>query len=631
VYSYEELRLTIVALPDGRYRVEAAGLGGEQADTCDSPFSDLEVENFILKVGRTRRGVRRLQSPEMALAMQFGGHLFEAIFRGKVRDVYRRTVDLASERGKGVRLSLRLTEAPRLRAIPWEFLFDEPNFLSISTQTPVVRYLDLPEPKRPLAVDGPLRILGVVSNPEGSAELDVQQEQARLENALTSLVDAGSVAIDWLAKPTLSELQRELTNHEFHVFHFIGHGGFDDANDDGALLFEDQGRRGRLVTGWDLGTLLRDETSLRLAVLNACEGARSSVEDPFAGVAAGLVQRGIPAVVAMQFEVSDRAAIAFADGFYSALARSYPVDAAMAEARKAIFADDNDVEWATAVLFMRVDDGFIFDVKPTSAIRPAAETATVVPAPDEGAEPPIAVARLSTPDVPPAEPADWSPLAATNRATGSAPRPRTGSPEMIVIPAGPFMFGPENHEVDLDTFEIGRYPITNAEFAEYVADADAPPPKHWGARRPSAEIADHPVVWISWERARAYCQWLSRRTNRRYRLPIEQEWEKAARGTDGRLYPWGNAFDDSCVKRLVRSTVPVGSNSPAGDSPYGVADMMNIRHWTAALHAGTTGTFVVRGHIDNPTSRPHGFLATTRVEITSGPKATIGFRVAANI
>ncbi|MGZ8761660.1 MAG: CHAT domain-containing protein, partial [Aeromicrobium sp.] len=601
-------------------------------------FSDHEVENFILKIGRPRRGVRRLQSPEMALAMQFGGRLFEGIFRSKVRDVYRRTVDLAGERGKGVRLSLRLTEAPRLRAIPWEFLFDEPNFLSISNQTPVVRYLDLPAPKRPLAIDGPLRILGVVSNPEGSVELDVKEEQARLEIALQSLVGAGLVAIDWLAKPTLSELQRKLTHDEFHVFHYIGHGGFDDVHDDGALLFEDEGRRGRLVTGWDLGTLLRDETSLRLAVLNACEGARSSVEDPFAGVAAGLVQRGIPAVVAMQFEVTDRAAIAFADGFYSALARSYPVDAAMAEARKAIFADGNDVEWATAVLFMRVDDGLIFDVKPTTAVTP--RTAPEAPGPglDQRTDSPIASTEVvafgnATIDAQPREAADLSRAGQASRKSKRAPRhpPRADGPAMVIIPAGPFLFGPENLEVDLDTFEIARYPVTNAEFAAYVADADVTPPRHWGADHPPTEIADHPVVWISWERARAYCQWLSRRANRPYRLPIEQEWEKAARGTDGRLYPWGSVFDASNVKRLTRSIVAVGSNSPGGDSPFGVADMMNVRQWTAALHAGATGTFVVRGHVPSATiSQPQFFLITTRQEVSSGPKATIGFRVAAN-
>ena len=93
-------------------------------------------------------------------------------------------------------------------------------------------------------------------------------------------------------------------------------------------------------------------------------GRAHIVEDPFAGVAASLVQREIPAVIAMQFEITDRAAIVFAHEFYAAVADGYPVDSAVAEARKAIFADANDIEWGTPVLFMRVPDGRIFDVAP---------------------------------------------------------------------------------------------------------------------------------------------------------------------------------------------------------------------------------------------------------------------------
>ena len=124
----------------------------------------------------------------------------------------------------------------------------------------------------------------------------------------------------------------------------------------------------------ELGTILADEMTLRLAVLNACEGARSSVDDPFSGVATSLVRREIPAVVAMQLEITDRAAITFASELYAALADGYAVDAALAEARKAIFADENEVEWATPVLFMRVPDGRIFDVEaPANVHEPVPE------------------------------------------------------------------------------------------------------------------------------------------------------------------------------------------------------------------------------------------------------------------
>jgi len=109
-----------------------------------------------------------------------------------------------------------------------------------------------------------------------------------------------------------------------------------------------------------LGTILHDHRSLRLVVLNACEGSRSSRSDPFAGVAQTLVQQGVPAVIAMQFEITDEAAITFAEEFYAATADGYPVDAALSASRKAIFAAGNDIEWGTPVLYLRAPNGQIF-------------------------------------------------------------------------------------------------------------------------------------------------------------------------------------------------------------------------------------------------------------------------------
>ena len=99
-------------------------------------------------------------------------------------------------------------------------------------------------------------------------------------------------------------------------------------------------------------------------MLNSCEGARTSRLDPFAGSAQSLIQQGIPAVVAMQFEISDEVAIVIADEFYSALAAGYPVDAALAEARKAAFTDGSGAEWGIPVLFCAAADGRIFGVTP---------------------------------------------------------------------------------------------------------------------------------------------------------------------------------------------------------------------------------------------------------------------------
>ncbi len=136
-------------------------------------------------------------------------------------------------------------------------------------------------------------------------------------------------------------------------------------------MLEDEAGRGRPLSGQYLGALLHDEETLRLVVLNACEGARTGTSDPFAGAAQSLVQQGLPAVIAMQFEVTDQAAITFSREFYSAVADGYPVDGALAEARKGIFATGNDVEWGTPVLYMRLPDGKVFDVARPAEKQPA--------------------------------------------------------------------------------------------------------------------------------------------------------------------------------------------------------------------------------------------------------------------
>jgi len=347
---------------------------GEAEGEFALPFSDLELENLLLKVGRTRRGVRRIGSPEWQAAQAFGGKLFEAVCKGDVRGCFRSSLDRASQEGKGLRLKLRLLDTPELADLPWEYLYNRPlnRFLSLSTQTPIVRYIELPEPIPPLAVKPPLCILVMISSPSDYDQLDVELEKANLLSALSDLERRGMVKLEWLEEATLLALQRRLRRGGYHIFHFIGHGGFDERAQEGLLLMEDERGRGRPVSGQHLGVMLHDHRTLRLAVLNACEGARSSRTDPFAGTATTLVQQGIPAVVAMQSEITDEAAIVFAREFYAAIADGYPVDASLAEARKAIFATGNDVEWGKPVLYTRSPDGQIFDVTP--GVKPPARS-----------------------------------------------------------------------------------------------------------------------------------------------------------------------------------------------------------------------------------------------------------------
>lgn len=337
------------------------------------PFSDEALENYLLKIGRPRRDVRRFESREVELAKDFGRQLFDAAFGKEILSCLRQSLDEATRQDKGLRLRLNLTDAPELADLPWEYLYEPQRnlFFALFGKTPIVRYLDIAERIQPLAVQPPLKILVMISAPSGVSSLDTGREWTNLTQALADLQSRGLVTLDRLDTATLPELQRRLRQGQYHIFHFIGHGAFVKQSEGGALLLEDDQGGARAVGGQELGWLLRNRPQMRLAILNACEGGRASRSDPFAGAAQSLVQQGLPAVIAMQFEISDQAAITFTREFYAALADGYPVDAALTEARLAIFAaNDNGLEWGTPVLYMRAPDGRIFDLAAT-APRPA--------------------------------------------------------------------------------------------------------------------------------------------------------------------------------------------------------------------------------------------------------------------
>ena len=144
------------------------------------------------------------------------------------------------------------------------------------------------------------------------------------------------------------------------------------------------------------------------------------------------------------------------------------------------------------------------------------------------------------------------------------------------------------HTLAVAAFQIAQVPITNALYAVFQTATGAHRPITWGGAAPPAQLGDHPVTDLSWLDALALCRWLSRMTGRRYRLPTEAEWECAARGTDGRTFPWGEQFDPlHCNVREsgLHTTTPVGAY-PAGSSPYGVLDLSgNVWEWTQSLQA----------------------------------------------
>ena len=376
--AYLDLDLLVErAEPDYRVRVLASPAGESRPASFHLPFSDLEVENFLLKIGRPRRNVRRISPPQATAIKDFGGRLFEAVFSPELHINLAISQNRADANDAGLRIRLRFSDCPELSELPWEYLYDREHnrFLCLSDRTPLVRYLEVSDPVRVVPVTPPLRILVVIASPSDLQQLDSEQEWSNVTAALSQLTQRGRVEVVRLAKPTMGALQRQLRRDTYHIFHFIGHGGFDPNTQGGMLAMEDDHGRARLVGGDDLGMLLHNHRSLRLAVLNSCEGARGDRADPFSGTAQSLIQQGIPAVVAMQFEITDDAAITFGRGLYEAIADGYPLDAATTEARIAVYADGNLTEWGTPVLYLRAPDGRIFDIQPPSSAEQARQQA----------------------------------------------------------------------------------------------------------------------------------------------------------------------------------------------------------------------------------------------------------------
>jgi Tol biopolymer transport system component len=386
--SYLDFDLLIEPSDQGYHARVIHSPAGQAEVDFTLPFSEQDLQLLVLQVFRlsARRSVRNIASPELREIRSFGARLYAAVFDGPVQTCLIRSMDQAKDSHAGLRVRIHLDDVPALANVPWEFLYDASgdDFLCLSDQTPLVRYMDLTQEAAPLSVTPPLRVLTVVSSPAGYPALDVEKEWDNVNQALHSMVEQGRVALERLETPTLEALQQRLRRADYHVLHFIGHGTFDDKRGDGVLLFEDLAGKGDPVGAESLGILLNDHESMRLVLLNACEGARTSSTDPFAGTAQSLVRKGIPAVIAMQFEVTDEAAKALSKEFYNALADGWPIDAALAEARKAVFTRVNAVEWATPVLYMRAPDGRIFDVKP-SATGPVVELTPPEPPRGKGA------------------------------------------------------------------------------------------------------------------------------------------------------------------------------------------------------------------------------------------------------
>ena len=383
--SVIELEVTAAAA-EGSYTVRVLRpASGEQATTT----MQLDAKAFITSRDDLETAVlasavagRRILSPGERRLRTVGQELFDALFSGPVGDAYRASTLDAGKRGERLQVVLQL-EVPGLAAIPWESMYDTQNDEYIGLADPVIRHIPSADAE-PLAIVAPLKVLVLVASPDGMMALDVEAERTKLSQALEEPIADGRIELKWLMQASWDEVQDELLNGTWHVLHFIGHGDYDRNADQGVIALVGADGGTHLVEADRLARLLNQaRPTPRLVVLNSCQSGRSGTQDLFSSTAATLVRRGISAVAAMQFSISDAGAAKFARGLYSALASGRSIGDAIGSGRVGLLSTPGSLEWVTPVLYVRGDTSTLFTITPAAPPAPRLAETQTAPGPSK--------------------------------------------------------------------------------------------------------------------------------------------------------------------------------------------------------------------------------------------------------
>lgn len=370
--------------------------------------------------------------------------------------------------------------------------------------------------------------------------IDTAAELSRARESLAGLKDIQSLPDEQGQRATLDNLFAKLSGAELDILYLACHGTF--ANGQAWLWLEGPDGKSQRISALEFTGKLRGLPAYpELVVLASCQSAGGQNGPAWRALGPLLVDAGFPAVLAMQGNFSVLSEAAFMPRFFQALREHGEADRALSFARSFIAGRQ---DWWMPALFSRLRDNRIF-------ARPNPEAAP------------------------------------------GLPRQRF-EPETLYIPSGPFWMGSDDpgapaftkprHRVSLPAFRMGKFPLTNRQYAEFVRQTRRvlPPEMGWVGQNPPAGQEDFPVQGLTWYDALDYCAWLSEKTGRVYRLPNEAEWEKAARGEDGRRYPWGETWDPARCSTGGAAALAVDAH-PA-QSVYGCYDMVgNIREWTLSL------------------------------------------------
>jgi hypothetical protein len=305
------------------------------------------------------------------IVQEIGSQLFEFIFQRKILELYEDCYRTAQKDEQPFLIRLRIND-PALSYVPWETMYDKKNrfYVTTSQSTPFTRAIDDYGEERPMGSRRPIRMLGMaarvkVLNGIALDEIEVDAEQVAIKKALGDLNDGKRLKLSWIPSAKARDLNRRFLRGDegkrWDLFHFVGHGGHDPDRQMGFIVVQEEGgsRGARLYADVLKIFLTQPGQTPCLVVLNSCSGAHAEPGSLFSSTAAELIQGGVPAVIAMQFEISDNMGLAFADTFYTYLADNVSIQAALAHTRAELKARQFG-EWISPVLYMRGLDGEIF-------------------------------------------------------------------------------------------------------------------------------------------------------------------------------------------------------------------------------------------------------------------------------
>lgn len=365
IRQYLDFEITILPQETGHYSVAVSTPGGDAAGVLSLPTDNPDFQALLKRL-------ELLDTDETVLS-ELGQMLFLALFQGAIKEVYTRSQGILLN-DQGLRLRLNISpKATAVLGLPWEFLYDPDQGPLALLDAPIVRYL--PESARTplLQTELPLRVL--LTGAQTPPALEVERELQEVQAALSELGEQVQITLEpHLTPRKLQHLLRE----DFHVWHFVGHGSYSRDGRTGQLALEDDHGDAEMVSATQLGILLNRST-LRLVVLDACQGARLAI-DPFRSMAPAIIRADVAAVVAMQFTVPEEATRAFAGEFYRALAAGLPIDTCVTEGRKAVMNSVglNRADWGTPVIYTRARDARLFDIEQQPVLPKPPERPTTV-------------------------------------------------------------------------------------------------------------------------------------------------------------------------------------------------------------------------------------------------------------